>query len=134
MVSIISVVSNDIATDNRIHKIAVSLKESGYDVEIVGRRLKDSLPLIERPYYTKRFSLLFNRGPLFYINLNIRMFVYLLGFKGKIILSNDLDTLLACYFASVVRSKKLIFDSHELFSEVPELVNRPATKKNMVAS
>ncbi len=129
MTSIVSVVSNDIVTDNRIHKIATSLRENGYYVTIVGRRLRDSLPLLERPYDTKRLRLLINSGPLFYITLNIRLFLYLLRFNGQIILSNDMDTLLACYLASRIKRKKLIFDSHELFSEVPELVNRPTTKK-----
>ncbi len=129
MIRIISVVSNDIATDNRIHKIAVSLGENGYNVTIVGRQLRDSLRLSERPYHTRRLKLLFNQGPLFYVNLNFRFLLYLLRFRGQIILSNDLDTLPACYIASKIKREKLIFDSHELFSEIPELVHRPATKK-----
>ena len=129
MIKIISVVSNDIVTDNRIHKIAVSLGDNGYDVTIVGRQLRDSLRLGERPYRTRRLKLFFNKGPLFYVNLNFRLLLYLLRFKGQIILSNDLDTLPACYIASKIKRNKLIFDSHELFSEVPELVHRPAIKK-----
>ncbi len=128
MIRVISVVSNDIVTDNRIHKIATSLSENGYDVTIVGRQLRDSLSLTKRSYHTKRLRLLINKGPLFYVNLNLRLFFYLLGFKGQIILSNDMDTLPACYLVSVLKRKKLVFDSHELFSEVPELVHRPLIK------
>lgn len=125
LISVTSVVSNDIVTDNRVHKIACSLEENGYRLKLVGRKLKDSRKLKHRPYQTKRFRLWFNSGPLFYANLNIRLFSYLLKDKPDIILSNDLDTLPACWLASKIRKKQLVFDSHELFSEVPELVHRP---------
>lgn len=129
MIKIISVVSNDIVTDNRIHKIACTLSNNGYEVLIVGRKLKKSLPLLARPYSTKRLPLLFNKGPLFYAGLNIRLLVFLLKTKADVILSNDLDTLLACSLASRLKRKKLVFDSHELFPEVPELVHRPLIRK-----
>jgi len=122
-------VSNDIVTDNRVHKIAVTLGLNGYDVMVIGRELKDSPALTNRPYSTRRFRLWFNKGPLFYANLNFRFFVYLLCSKAHIVLSNDLDTLPACYAASRILRIKLVFDSHELFPEVPELVNRPGVKK-----
>jgi glycosyltransferase involved in cell wall biosynthesis len=129
LIRIVSVVSNDIITDNRVHKIALSLGANGYEVTIAGRRFKDSEGLFDRPYYIKRFQLWFNKGPLFYLNLNIRLFFYLLKNKPDIILANDLDTLLGCYLASRFTKKHLVFDSHELFPEVPELVDRPATRK-----
>jgi glycosyltransferase involved in cell wall biosynthesis len=37
--------------------------------------------------------------------------------------------LLANYLVSILRNKKLVFDSHEYFTELPELVNRPKTQK-----
>ncbi len=129
MTRIISVVSNDIFTDNRIHKIAVSLSENGYEVVIAGRMLKNSQPITDRPYKTRRFKLLFNKGPLFYANLNIRLAIFLLKCKCDVILSNDLDTLPACSIIARIRKKKLIYDSHELFPELPELVNRPLIRK-----
>jgi glycosyltransferase involved in cell wall biosynthesis len=129
LIRVVSVVSNDIVTDNRIHKIALTLGLNGYEVTIVGRRLKGSLPLSDRPYSTKRFRLWFNKGPLFYLNLNICIFFYLLRSRAQIILSNDLDTLPGCYAASRILKKQLVFDSHELFPEVPELVHRPLVRK-----
>lgn len=49
--------------------------------------------------------------------------------KTDIIVANDLDTLPACFIAARIRQKKLIFDSHELFTELPELVNKRFSKK-----
>jgi glycosyltransferase involved in cell wall biosynthesis len=127
--SIVSTVSNDISTDNRVHKIAGTLLSNGYKITIAGRKFKNSKDLSDRPYQTRRFKLIFNKGPLFYLNLNLRLFRYLMTSDYDIILSNDLDTLLACRFAAGIRKKKLVYDSHELFPEVPELVNRPIVKK-----
>ena len=129
MIRIVSLVSNDIVTDNRVHKIATTLQGYGYVLKIVGRKFKNSELLIARPYSTRRFRLWFNKGPLFYANLNIRFFFYLLGARTEIILANDLDTLPACWLASKIKRKVLIFDSHELFSEVPELAHRPVIRK-----
>jgi glycosyltransferase involved in cell wall biosynthesis len=46
-----------------------------------------------------------------------------------IIVANDLDTLAACYLASRIRRKELVYDSHEFFTEVPELTSRSSKQK-----
>ena len=120
-------VTNDLVTDNRVHKICTTLSEIGFEVTLVGRKLKNSLPL-ERSYHTHRMKLIFIKGPLFYAEYNIRLFLYLLFQKADILVANDLDTLLANYLASVFRKRKLVYDSHEYFTGVPEIVNRPFVK------
>ena len=129
MIRIVLAVTNDIVTDNRIHKIASTLGSNGYFVTVVGRRFSSDQNLFSRPYKTRRFKLWFNRTFLFYANYNIRLFIYLLKAQVNIIVSNDLDTLLACWLAAKLRKKILMFDSHELFTEVPELVDRPFIRK-----
>ncbi|MFZ4727008.1 MAG: glycosyltransferase family 4 protein, partial [Paludibacter sp.] len=126
--SIIITVSSDLSTDQRVLKVAYSCYSNGYDVLLVGRYLKNSQAL-KLPYRFKRFRLLFNHSALFYIELNIRFFFLLLFSSSDIFLSNDTDTILANYIASKVRRKKLVFDAHELFPEVPELVSRPKIKR-----
>ncbi|MBT3561937.1 MAG: glycosyltransferase, partial [Flavobacteriaceae bacterium] len=54
-------VTNDLTTDQRVEKTCEVLSEIGYDVLLVGRKLKKSLP-IQRNYETIRFRLLFNKG------------------------------------------------------------------------
>ena len=105
------------------------MQNVSFDITLVGRRLKDSRELPDRPYKTKRMSLLFTKGPLFYLEYNVRLFLLLLVNKSDILLSNDLDTLPANYFASKIKANKLVYDSHEYFTEVPELVGRKIKKK-----
>ena len=80
MKRIIISVTNDLVTDQRVEKTCEVLSEIGYDVLLVGRKLKKSLP-IQRNYRTKRFRLLFNKGVLFYAEYNIRLFIFLLFTK-----------------------------------------------------
>jgi glycosyltransferase involved in cell wall biosynthesis len=128
MKRIIISVTNDLSTDRRVLKVAHSCYQNGYEVLLVGRRGKDAQPL-HFPFKWKRMRLVFNSSALFYAEYNIRLFFVLLFSKVDILLSNDTDTLLANFFASKIRSKKLVFDAHELFPEVPELTHRPKVKR-----
>lgn len=116
-------VTNDLVTDQRVHKSCLTLQKSGYWVIATGRLLPESLPL-ERPYFTLRRKLWFRKGLLFYAEFNIRLFIFLMTKDLDLIFANDLDTLPAAYLAAKLRNKKLIYDTHEYFTETPELVNR----------
>jgi glycosyltransferase involved in cell wall biosynthesis len=122
-------VSNDLYTDNRVNKVCVFLTTQGYEVLLIGRRKRTSLELPERPYATKRFHLFFEKGFLFYATFNLRLFWYLTFHRADLLVSNDLDTLLANFMASALkRSCRLVYDTHEYFTEVPELQDRPIVK------
>jgi glycosyltransferase involved in cell wall biosynthesis len=125
---IILSVSNDLNSDQRLQKVCKSLVDKGHDLVLLGRFLKGRSKPLDRPYSTKRFKLWFNKGPLFYVNLNIRLFFYLLFAKYDLLIANDLDTLPANYLAAKLRNKSLVYDSHEYFTEVPELIGRPRKK------
>ncbi len=120
-------VSNDLSTDQRVHKTCMTLQKCGYNVIEMGRLLPESKPL-ERPYFVMRKRLWFRTGPQFYAELNIRFFLHLLFAKVDLIFSNDLDTLPAAYLAAKIRGKRIIYDTHEYFTETPELVYRPRTQ------
>lgn len=125
MKKIILSVTNDLITDNRVHKVALSLQKMSFEVLLVGRRLPKSKKLDTRPYKMHRMKLFFKKGPLFYAEYNCRLFRFLMLHKADILLANDLDTLPANYIVSMLKRKTLVYDSHELFTEVPELIDRP---------
>lgn len=116
-------VTNDISTDYRVHKICNYLIEKGFLVNVYGRVLPNTLA-VKRNYKTIRKKHIFNSNFLFYAEYNLRLFFFLLFKKNSYILANDLDTLPACFFASKLKKTELIYDSHELFSEGPELQGR----------
>ncbi len=120
---IISVIS-DLVTDQRVHRTAETLQRQGLKVTLVGRRMKKSLPLTTYEYKTVRFKLWFETGFLFYASFNIRLFFFLLFNKADVLVANDLDTLLPNFLAAKIKKAELYYDSHEYFTEVPELVNR----------
>lgn len=121
-------VINDLSSDQRVHRSCLTLQKAGYEVVLIGRRYKNSPDLAPRPYSCKRMHLLFRKGPIFYKEYNLRLFFLLLFNKADVLFSNDLDTLLPNYLVSRLKRKKLIYDSHELFTELPELIGRPLVK------
>ncbi len=116
-------VSNDLEFDQRVRKVCDTLQTLGYDITLVGRKLSTSRDFA-RPYEIKRFRLWFSKGALFYAHLNLRLFFYLISKKTDIILANDLDTLMPAFLISKLRGKKLVYDSHEYFTEAEGLTGR----------
>jgi glycosyltransferase involved in cell wall biosynthesis len=119
-------VINDLVSDARMHRTCITLLKSGAKVKLIGRKFKNSPDISNREYHGKRFRFLVNKGPVFYLMYNIRLFFYLLTReKSSILLACDLDTLPANFLASHLRGFTLLYDSHEYFTEVPELKDRP---------
>ena len=121
-------VTNDLVTDQRVHRSCLALHSAGHTVTLVGRRLPGSGD-VSRPYSTVRMRLLFRKKAVFYAEYNIRLFLRLLFMRTDLIYANDTDTLPACYLAARLKGKPLFFDAHEMFPEVPELVGRERVKR-----
>ncbi len=122
-------VTNDLSYDQRMHRICSSLAGNGYAVVLVGRKLNSSIPLKERPYKQERLRCWFNKGKLFYVEFNLRLSIYLLFRKMDAICAIDLDTIIPCHFISRFKHIPRIYDAHELFTEMKEVITRPRIKK-----
>ena len=122
-------VINDLVTDQRVHRVASLLADREMKVTCIGRKLSYSAdPEIDR-VRTRRFRMLFTRGPFFYASFNVRLFFTLLFVRNpSLFIANDLDTLPANFMASRIRKVPLIYDSHEFFTQVPELINRKSAQ------
>ena len=126
---IILTVTNDLTYDQRMQRICTSLSLVGYEVELVGRSMSTSTPLDKFPFAQTRLQCWVNKGKLFYLEYNIRLFVYLLFQKADIICAIDLDTIIAGYYAARIKGAKIVYDAHEYFPEVPEVIRRPRVQK-----
>lgn len=127
--AIVSVI-NDLVTDQRVKRTCNLLVEMGFEVTLIGREKKDSKALYEESYDQKRMKLWFEKGPLFYLEFQIRLFFALKKNVYDLYFCNDLDTLWPNYYFAKKHCKTLIYDSHEIFCEVPELKSSPL-KKNI---
>ena len=121
-------VTNDLTYDQRMHRICSTLAANGYSVTLIGRSLPHSIPLEDRPFGQVRLHCRFRKGFLFYAEYNLRLFFFLMKTPCDAVCSIDLDTLPAGCVATLLRRKKRVFDAHEYFTEVPEVVGRPAVR------
>ena len=92
-----------------------------------------SILLKPHPFKQKRLPCWFTQGKLMYLELNLRLFFYLLFQKVDLICAIDLDTIMPVYFVSRLRGKLRVYDAHELFTEQKEIVTRPAIHKMWLA-
>jgi glycosyltransferase involved in cell wall biosynthesis len=121
-------VTNCICHDQRVMKIAGIVSAQGCDVTIIGRRSGDCCNSDSVPFNTIRFGMIFKKSFLFYMFFNIRLFFSLLIHKYDLLISNDLDTLLPNFLVSRLKKITLVYDSHEYFTGVPEIQDRPFVK------
>lgn len=118
-------VTNDLSYDQRMIRICTTLSSAGYQVKLIGRQLPHSLPLSPQPFEQKRLYCFFRKGKFFYLEYNLRLFLYLLFHKADIICAIDLDTILPVLYTCKLKKKVAVYDAHEYFTEVPEVVRRP---------
>lgn len=118
-------VFNNLYTDQRVEKICRTLHENGFEIELIGNNWGGA-PEMQRPYKFSRISLNSKILRFAYIEFNRKLYKELLkrADQNTILLSNDLDTVLPNYFASKKLGISMVFDSHEIFTEMPSVNGR----------
>ncbi len=129
MKKIVFCVSNDLTQDRRMMRICASLAKAGHQVTLIGRQLPGSGPLPQVSFEMRRIKCTFHRGPKFYAEFNIRLYLLLRRMKADILGAVDYDTLRAVTMSARGRPCKVVFDAHEWFEEVPELIGRDKVKR-----
>ncbi|WP_292008600.1 glycosyltransferase [Chryseobacterium sp.] len=125
---IISAFSN-LYTDQRIEKVCQTLFENGYTIELIGNDWNGA-ERMERPYAFSRIHLQSKSLKTAYFEFNWKLFRQL---KKKsdlhtILYANDIDALLPNYLIARMLNIPLIFDSHEIFSEMPAIQGKISQK------
>ncbi|MBO2012662.1 glycosyltransferase [Hymenobacter negativus] len=122
-------VTTDLCFDQRMQRICGSLAAAGYRVQLVGWQRPASPPLTRQPYQQHRLRGWFQKGKLFYVEYNLRLFFYLLGQRAAAWCAVDLDTALPVWLRARLSNQPFVYDAHELFTEVPEVMARPAVQR-----
>lgn len=121
---IVSAFSN-LYTDQRIEKVCDTLHRNGYEIILIGNDWGDSGEMI-RPYEFKRIKHSAKSLKTAYPEFNWKLYQELrkISDSNTILLANDLDALLPNYLISKKLNIPLVFDSHEIFTEMPSLQGR----------
>ena len=117
-------VSNDLSFDQRVRKTCRVLVDAGHEPILVGRLLSDSTPY-EGPGSALRFPLKYSSGIFFYAELQWSLWKWLKTADIDAIWANDLDTLFPAVLISRRRKLRIVYDSHEYFTEAAGLTGRP---------
>lgn len=112
-----------------MQRICGSLTKAGYNVVLVGKRTKYSIPIREQQYRQYRLYCRFTSGKIYYAEFNIKLFFFLLFRRMDAICTIDLDTIIPGYYISRIKKVSRLYDAHELFSEMKEIVTRPKIQK-----
>ncbi|WP_370899126.1 glycosyltransferase family 4 protein [Chryseobacterium gossypii] len=126
---IITSAFSNLYTDQRIEKVCRTLHENGYQVELIGNNWGGEEKM-ERPYSFSRIPLFSKSLKTAYFEFNWKLYRQLCkkADRNTILHANDVDALLPNYLVSRKLNIPLVFDSHEIFSEMPAIQGKMSQK------
>ncbi len=118
-------VFNNLYTDQRVEKVCKTLHENGFLVELIGNNWGGN-PEMTRPYFFKRISLRSKILRFAYLEFQWKLYKELMNSvdHNTILHANDLDTLFPNFLVSKIKKIPLVWDSHEIFTEMPSVTGR----------
>ncbi|KQR95211.1 glycosyl transferase family 1 [Chryseobacterium sp. Leaf180] len=125
---LVSAFSN-LTTDQRIEKVCKTLHDNGFEIELIGNNWNGEEEM-SRPYPFSRISVHSKTLKTAYFEFNVKLYKVLQRkIDGNtILLANDLDALLPNYMLAKKFKIPLVFDSHEIFSEMPAVQGKMSQK------
>ncbi|MBB4806894.1 glycosyltransferase involved in cell wall biosynthesis [Chryseobacterium defluvii] len=126
---IISSAFSNLYTDQRIEKVCRTLYKNGYQIELIGNNWGGSEEM-ERPYPFLRIPLKSESLKTAYFEFNWKLYHELKkkADQNTILHANDIDALLPNYLIAKKLNIPLVFDSHEIFSEMPAIQGKMSQK------
>lgn len=126
---IITSAFSNLYTDQRIEKVCRTLHENGYEIDLIGNDWNGAEEM-SRPYSFSRIKLISTSLKTAYFEFNWKLYHELKkkADKNTILHANDLDALLPNYLISKKLNIPLVFDSHEIFSEMPAIQGKMSQK------
>lgn len=121
---LVSVFGN-LYTDQRVEKVCRTLHGAGYQVELIGNDWGGTGDM-RRPYPFSRIALKAKSLKFAYPEHNYKLYKALLlkADRNTVLLANDLDSLLPNFLVAKRLNIPLVWDSHEIFTEMPSLNGR----------
>ncbi len=125
---IVSVFSN-LYTDQRVEKVCQSLLEKGFEILLIGNDWGGAQSM-SRPYEFYRIPIKSKSLKTAYPEFMLKLYQELKkrADKNTILLSNDLETIIPNYKISEQLNIPMVFDSHEMFSEMPSVQGKLSQK------
>lgn len=124
---ILLAVTNDLITDYRVHRTAITLQTMGFDVTLVGSIFRDKSEL-KRSYQTHRLEMIFRSGVLSHFEFNVRFFLFAIRGNYDVLVANGLNTIPGIGMVALFKRKPFVYDSYNLFTESAEMIGRPFVK------
>ncbi|WP_347217466.1 glycosyltransferase [Chryseobacterium sp.] len=126
---IITSAFSNLYTDQRIEKVCRTLYEAGYEVELIGNDWKGAEEM-QRPYPFSRIHLASKSLKTAYFEFNWKLYQELKrkADQNTILHANDVDALYSNYLIAKKLNIPLVFDSHEIFSEMPAVQGKMSQK------
>ena len=127
------IVKNNMKFDSRVYKEAKALGEAGFLVTVLACKDVDT-PTIEKThgftiqrikYWLQHLSISLYLLPFKYFEYFIKTIYVAIAQRADVYHAHDLNTLLIAFLAARVNSAKLIYDSHELVTEIRQVKIRP---------